>query len=184
MAYALFEAGLPVVITNPNQGHTPLRQGPRPKLAKTDELDIQVLALYALRVRSLRDQEHLDLANLPRRQLQSTIVMEENCRRTCTPNARGNINLSLAHLHRLLEDLYRDIHDAIRRSPLWHEKAEILQSFTGVGPKVSASLIADMPELRRLPANKANTLAGLAPFKSSDRSNPFSAFRSAGPPCK
>jgi transposase len=168
VAYALYEAGLPVVITNPKAVRYFAKAIGR--LAKTDKLDAQVLALYAQRVhppvQPLRDQEQLELANLMtrRRQLQGMIVMEENRRRTCTPKVRSNIDLSLAHLRRLLNDLDREIHDSIRRTPLWHEKAEILQSFTGVGPKVSASLIADMPELGLLPANKASALAGLAPM--------------------
>ena len=146
-SYALYEAGLPVVITNPkNVRHFAKAIG---RLAKTDKLDAQVLALYAERVhppvQPLRDQERLELANLMtrRRQLQGMIVMEENRRRTCTPRVRSNIDLSLAHLRQLLKDLDRDIHDSIRRTPLWHENSEILQSFTGIGPKVSASLIAD-----------------------------------------
>src|SRR4030042_1174563 len=168
VAYALYEAGLPVVIMNPKAlRHFAKAIG---RLAKTDKLDAQVLALYAQSiqppVRPLRDQEQLELANLMtrRRQLQGMIVMEENRRRTCTPKVRGNIDQSLAHLRQLLKDLDRDIQDFILRTPLWHEKAEILQSFTGVGPKVSASLIADMPELGLLPANKASALAGLAPM--------------------
>ena len=168
VAYALYESGLPVVITNPkNVRHFAKAIG---RLAKTDKLDAQVLALYAQRVhppvQPLRDQEQLELANLMtrRRQLQGMIGMEENRRRTCTPKVRGNIDLSLAHLRQLLKDLDRDIHDSIRRTPLWHENSEILQSFTGVGPKVSASLIANMPELGLLPANKASALAGLAPM--------------------
>lgn len=168
VAYALYEAGLPVVITNPkNVRHFAKAIG---RLAKTDKLDAQVLALYAERVhppvQPLRDQEQLELANLMtrRRQLQGMIVMEENRRRTCTPKVQANIDLSLTHLRRLLKDLDREIHDSIRRTPLWHEKAEILQSVTGVGPKVSASLIADLPELGLLPGNKVSALAGLAPM--------------------
>jgi transposase len=168
VAYALYEAGLPVVIMNPKAvRHFAKALG---KLAKTDKLDAQVLALYAQsiqpQVRPLKDQEQLELANLMarRRQLQGMIVMEENRRRTCTPKVRGNIDRSLAHLRQLLKDLDREIHDSIRRSPLWHENSEILQSFTGVGPKVSASLIADMPELGTLPRAKVSALAGLAPM--------------------
>jgi transposase len=168
VAYALYEAGLPVVIMNPKAlRHFAKAVG---MLAKTDKLDAQVLALYAQKiqppVRPLQDQEQLELSNLMsrRRQLRDMIVMEENRRRTCTPRVRGNIDRSLAHLRQLLKDLDREIHDAIRRTPLWHENSEILQSFTGIGPKVSASLIADMPELGTLTRGKASALAGLAPM--------------------
>jgi transposase len=168
VAYALYEAGLPVVITNPKAVRYFAKAIGR--LAKTDKLDAQVLALYAQRVHPsvhpLRDQEQLELANLMtrRRQLQDMIVMEENRRRTCTPRVRHSIDQSLAHLRQLLKDLDREIHDSIRRTPLWHENSEILQSVTGIGPKVSASLIADMPELGTLPRTKASALAGLAPM--------------------
>jgi len=168
VAYALYEAGLPVVIMNPKAlRHFAKAVG---KLAKTDKLDALVLALYAQKiqppVRPLQDQEQLELANLMsrRRQLRDMIVMEENRRRTCTPRVRSNIDRSLAHLRQLLKDLDREIHDSIRRTPLWQENSEILQSFTGIGPKVSASLIADMPELGTLTRGKASALAGLAPM--------------------
>jgi len=168
VAYALYEAGLPVVIMNPKAlRHFAKAIG---KLAKTDKLDAQVLAHYAQSirppVRPLKDQEQLELATLMtrRRQLQGMIVMEGNRRRTCTPKVRGNIDQSLAHLRQLLEDLDREIHDSIRRTPLWHENSEILQSFTGIGPKVSASLIAVIPELGTLPGTKVSALAGLAPM--------------------
>ncbi len=159
-AYALYEAGLPVVIINPKTvRHFAKALG---RLAKTDKLDAQILALYAQtvqpQVRPLKDQEQLELANLMsrRRQLRGMIDMEANRRRTCTPTVRGNIDQLLAYLRQLLKDLDRDIQGAIRRTPLWHEKADILQSFLGVGPKVSACLVADMPELGTLPKNKAS----------------------------
>jgi transposase len=168
VAYALSEANLPVVIMNPKVlRHFAKATG---RLAKTDKLDAQVLAHYAQAiqppVRPLKDPEQAELATLMsrRRQLRDMIVMEENRRRTTTPRVQGNIDQHLVYLRQLLKDLDQDIHDAIRRTPLWHEKAEILQSFGGVGPKVSASLIADMPELGSLSGTKASALAGLAPM--------------------
>ena len=145
------------------------------KLAKTDKLDALVLAHYAQAiqppVRPLKDPEQAELATLMsrRRQLRDMIVMEENRRRTTTPRVRGNIDQHLAYLRQLLKDLEQDIYDAIRRTPLWHEKADILQSFNGVGPKVSAALIADLPELGTLPGPKASALAGLAPMNPRGR---------------
>jgi transposase len=168
VAYALYEAGLPVVIMNPKAvRHFAKALG---RLAKTDTLDAQILALYAYKVqppvKPLRDPEQLELANLMarRRQVQGMIVMEENRRRLCTPKVRGNIDQHLAYLRQLLKDLDREIQDFIRRTPLWHEKAKILRSCAGVGPQVSAALIADLPELGLLSANEASALAGVAPM--------------------
>lgn len=168
VAYAMSEARLPVVIMNPKVlRHFAKSTG---KLAKTDKLDAQVLAHYAQAiqppVRALKDSDQMELATLMsrRRQLRDMIVMEGNRRRTSTPKVRGNIDQHLLYLRQLLEDLDREINDFIRRTPLWHEKSEILQSFNGVGPKVSASLIADLAELGTAPRTRISALAGLAPM--------------------
>jgi transposase len=168
VAYALYEADLPVVVMNPKVlRHFAKSTG---KLAKTDKLDARVLAHYAQAiqppVRPLKEPEQAELANLMsrRRQLRDMIVMEENRRRTSTPKVRGNIDQHLTYLRQLLKDLDREIHEAIRRSPLWHEKSEILQSFNGVGPKVSASLIADLSELGSARRPQISALVGLAPM--------------------
>src|SRR4030042_5140726 len=117
-------------------------------------------------VRPLRSPEQMELATLMsrRRQLQGMIVMEQNRRRTSTPKVRHNIDQHLAYLRQLLKDLDREIHEFIQRTPLWHEKQEILRSTVGIGPTVSASLIADLPELGLLPGPQVTALAGLAPM--------------------
>jgi transposase len=168
VAYAMSEAGLPVVIMNPKiLRHFAKSTG---KLAKTDKLDAQVLAHYALAiqppVRPLRAPQQLELATLMRRrrQLRDMIVMEENRSRTSTPKVRHNIDQHLAYLRQLLKDLDREIQDFIRRTPLWHEKAEILREVKGIGPKLSASLIANLPELGTLPGPQISALAGVAPM--------------------
>ena len=144
VAYALYEAGLPVVIMNPkNLRHFAKAIG---RLAKTDKLDAQVLALYAQMVQPpvqpLRDQEQLELANLMtrRRQLQAMIVMEENRRRTCTPKVRGNIDQHLVYLRQLLKDLDREIHDAIRG-----QKDAFLKTTSGLRALVAARKRARRP---------------------------------------
>jgi len=168
VAYALYEAGLPVVIINPKA----VRQFAKAIgiLAKTDKLDAQILALYAQKiqptVRPLKSQEQLELANLMsrRHQLQGMITMEENRLRTCTAKVRGNVEKSLAHLRQLLRELDRDIQDFIRRSPLWHEKAAILQKVIGIGPVVSSELLAHLPELGFIDRKKVAALVGVAPM--------------------
>jgi transposase len=168
VTYAMHEAGLPVVVMNPKAvRHFAKAIG---RLAKTDKLDAQVLALYAQSiqpsVRPLKDPEQLELANLMtrRRQLQGMIVMEENRRRTSTPKVRGNIDQHLAYLRQLLKDLDRETQDFIRRTPLWHDKAAMLKEVTGIGPVVSSELIALLPELGVVDRKKISALAGVAPM--------------------
>ena len=57
-----------------------------------------------------------------------------------------------------------DIDDAVRGSPVWREKEDLLVSVPGVGPVISRTLIAELPELGQLGRKEIAALAGLAPF--------------------
>ena len=52
----------------------------------------------------------------------------------------------------------------IRDTPAWREKDDLLQSARGVGPTVSAILIAELPELGELDRKEISSLAGVAPI--------------------
>lgn len=166
--YALYQAMLPLAIMNPRV----IRDFARAAgiLAKTDKIDAQVLAHYAAAMRPqprpLREAEQLELASLVsrRQQLQGMITMEENRRQMAIPRVRENIESHLSVLTKLLKELDREIDDLIRRSPLWHEKAEILKSVPGIGPAISCELIANLPELGFLGHKQITSLVGLAPF--------------------
>jgi transposase len=53
---------------------------------------------------------------------------------------------------------------AVRASPAWREKDEMLQSVLGIGPVSSQTLVAALPELGALPGGQLAGLVGLAPF--------------------
>ena len=53
---------------------------------------------------------------------------------------------------------------AVRRTPAWRDKDRLLRSIKGVGPVVSRTLLADLPELGTRPPGTLAALAGLAPF--------------------
>ena len=53
---------------------------------------------------------------------------------------------------------------AIRSTPLWRAKDEILQSTPGVGPILSRMLVAEVPELGTLNLQEIAALTGVAPF--------------------
>ena len=57
-----------------------------------------------------------------------------------------------------------DINDAVRGSPAWREKEDLLASVPGVGPTIARTLIAELPELGQLSRRQVAALAGLAPF--------------------
>jgi transposase len=166
---ALAEAQLPVALVNPQA----VRQfaGATGKLAKTDKIDAQVLAHFAEAVkpepRPLPDQEHQVLkATLHRRQQVVKMLGQEENRleKTYIPAVRRDIHAHLTWLRRRLEELNRDLDGQIRRSPLWQARDRLLQSCIGIGPVVSLAIIAQMPEMGRLPGKKAAALAGVAPY--------------------
>ena len=67
-------------------------------------------------------------------------------------------------LEKELAELDGDIDTSVRGSPAWREKENLLASVPGVGPVISRTLIADLPELGTLSRKQIAALAGLAPF--------------------
>ena len=140
------------------------------KLAKTDKIDAAVIAEFAraLRpeVRPLKD-EHTQLLtalNARRKQIVDMLVAEKNrLHRAALPN-RKNIQAHIRWLEKNLTDINKDIRKTIRKTPVWREKDDILQSFKGIGPATSASLLSDLPELGDIESKKIAALVGVAPF--------------------
>ena len=60
--------------------------------------------------------------------------------------------------------LDKTIAGIIKSSPELSHKADIMRSMPGVGPILSSTLLARLPELGRLEGRKISALAGLAPF--------------------
>lgn len=165
---ALGLAGLPVTVVNPRQVRDFARATGR--LAKTDKLDAQVLAQFgaAVRpvVRPLPDEARLELRALVtrRRQLLEMITAEKNRMRCTTPAVRHRIEVNIKWLKEQLKELDHDQGDFLRSSPLWQEEARLLQSVPGIGPVVTATLIARLPELGSLNSKEVASLVGVAPF--------------------
>src|SRR5207244_9998788 len=53
---------------------------------------------------------------------------------------------------------------AIRESPVWREKDALLRSTPGVGPVMTTTLLANLPELGTLTGKQIAALAGVAPL--------------------
>ncbi|HXZ16695.1 MAG TPA: transposase, partial [Roseiarcus sp.] len=90
----------------------------------------------------------------------------EQQRKKHRPNKRmlASIERLLAALQRELSDLDGQIREAIKASPVWREKDELLESVSGVGPAISGRLLAGLPELGSLDRRQIAALAGLAPW--------------------
>lgn len=168
-AAALAAAQLPVVVVNPAQIRAFAKAiGQR---AKTDPIDAAAIAHFAAatqpQVRPLPDEATRLLADLiaRRRQIVEMIGAErQRERRVTMPSLRRSIKRVVGTLEKELNSLDRDIDDAVRGSPAWREKEDLLASVPGVGPIIARTLIAELPELGRLGRRQIAALAGVAPF--------------------
>ena len=140
------------------------------RLAKTDRLDAQVLAHFGEAVhppmRPLRDDDTRALgAVLARRwQVMKILVAEKNRLGRATPEVRPRIEAHIGWLKQELDDMDTDLRQRIQRSPVWREKDDLLRSVPGVGPQVSLTLLAYLPELGTLNRKQIAALVGVAPF--------------------
>ena len=165
---ALASAKLPVVVVNPRQIRDFAKATGR--LAKTDSIDSDVIAHFgeALRpeVRPLRDPESQELSDLlaRRRQLVDMKTAEKNRLGMATKKVRKNIQAHITWLEKRIQEVDTDLSKRIKESPLWREKDEILRSAPGVGPVLSVTLLAGLPELGTLNRRQVAALLGLAPL--------------------
>ena len=164
----LVAAGLPVVVVNPAQVRSFAKAiGQR---AKTDPIDAGVIAHFAEAtkpaVRALPDADTQLLADLVqrRRQIIEMIGAESQREKRAPTRLKTSIARLLKALLKELNSVDTDIDGAIRGSPAWREKEDLLTSVPGIGPAISRTLIAEMPELGRLDRKEIAALAGLAPF--------------------
>ena len=81
-----------------------------------------------------------------------------------TPGTRHWIEVNVRWLREQLKELDRDLGDFLKSSPLWQEEARVLRSAPGVGPIVTATLIARLAELGSLNCKQVAALVGVAPF--------------------
>lgn len=168
LAAALASAGLPVAVVNPRQVRDFARA--TGKLAKTDRLDAQMLALFAERVRPaprrLPDATARELEALMarRRQLVEMRTMEANRLRTALPRVRPPIQEHLAWLEQQIANVDRDTGALVRTSPIWRVRDDLLRSVPGVGPILSSTMLAALPELGILDRRQIAALVGVAPF--------------------
>ena len=165
---ALVRAKLPVVVVNARQVRDFAKAAGR--LAKTDQIDADVLAHFgeALQpeIRALPDEAHRHLEALVNRRRQLVDIRSAEMKRKQTAPAvvQPSIEILIDVLNRQIDDVDRDLHDLIRRTPAWREADDLLQSVPGVGRVLSCTLTALVPELGKLNRKQIASLVGVAPF--------------------
>jgi transposase len=164
----LAAAGLPVVMVNPRQVRDFAKA--TGQLAKTDALSAAVLAHFgaALRppLRPLPDETAQQLRQwlARRRQLVDMLTAERNRTQQASPEIRASIDGVVSNLRRQLKEVEAKLRELIRRSPVWRAHQQLLGTAPGVGPVLTTTLLADVPELGHLNRRKIAALVGVAPL--------------------
>lgn len=165
---ALVAAELPVTVANPRQVRDFAKA--TGQLAKTDVLDAQILARFAEAVRPvvrpLPDEMTLELRALitRRRQITAMLTAEKNRLSRAPQRVRKRIAAHIRWLQAELERANEDLDHTIRQRPIWREQEDLLTSVPGIGPVVSRTLLAGLPELGSLNRKQIAALVGVAPL--------------------
>jgi transposase len=168
----LAAAALPVVVVNPRQVRDFAKA--TGQLAKTDRIDADILARFAdtvrPAVRPLADAEAQELEALLARRRQLLDMLQAERNRLGQVFGRGkqpvkkSLKTHIAFLEREVRITDTDLGERVRQSPAWRERDELLQSVPGVGPVLSRTLLADLPELGCLSRREIAKLVGVAPL--------------------
>jgi transposase len=167
---ALARAKLPVVVANARQ----VRQFAQAlgRLAKTDSIDADVIAHFGEAVkpelRPIPDdaQRELEALITRRRQLVDIRTGELNRKKTAPRWVVPSIDAMILFLTKQIDDNDQDLDRLLRSTPCWREADDLLQSVPGIGPVVSMTLTALLPELGRLDRRQIAALVGIAPLNN------------------
>lgn len=170
LAAALYAAQLPTVVVNPRQ----VRDFARAigQLAKTDRIDAAVIAHFGEAVnpemRPLPDHltQQMDALMTRRRQLVQMLAAERNHLVSAPVQVQNYVKEHISQLEELIKKLDQDIDQMITGSPIWKTKENLLRSVKGVGPVLSRTLLAELPELGQISHQEISKLVGVAPLNN------------------
>lgn len=143
------------------------------KLAKSDALDAQALALYGserhktLPLFKKQSEQALKLLSLAQRRQDLVQMQTQEKNRLKSPQSDPFIlkscQLMIQAFTEQIEAITAEIEKLLASQPHWQARREALQEIPGVGPVVSSMLLAYLPELGQLNRRQIASLCGLAP---------------------
>lgn len=168
VSHALLKADIKVAVVNPRQ----VRDFAKAlgKLAKTDGIDAQVIALFGEkmqpRVSSLPTEEQIIMAAYTKRRVQllSMITAEKNNLDKVSTELTKSIKKTILFLEKELKKIDGKLNAIIDADPNLAEKKILLKSIKGVGDITTANVLAFLPELGQVNNKEIAALAGLAPL--------------------
>jgi transposase len=161
-------AGLPVAVINPYRSRK--FADCLGQLAKTDQIDARLLALYGEMIHPqatpVPAKTLAELQELIRARQAATAEETALANRLSATESRI-IRRLIKRQHRLLESIIAGLEQAIAApiagDPQLKRRYAILTSIKGVGPVTAAALLGGLSELGQLTGKKIAMLAGLAP---------------------
>jgi transposase len=165
----LQQAGIPVAVVNPRQ----IRDFAKAlgRLAKTDQLDAQTIALFAEKIQPQptaprsENAEKLRALTTRRDQVRSLLTQEHNrLVRTADRQVRKLIEKALHLYEKQLAALDKEIAHVIENDQQLQATAQIVASVPGIGPTTAALLVAELPELGSATRGQVAGLVGVAPI--------------------
>jgi len=164
----LHEAGIPVAVVNPRQ----IRDFAKAlgRLAKTDRLDAQTIALFAEKIEPQptpprsENAEKLRALTTRRDQVRRLLTQEQNrLDRTADKLVRKLIEKALGFYQKQLQTLDKEIAQVLEADEELQATARIVQSVPGIGATTAALLVAELPELGSITRGQVAALVGVAP---------------------
>lgn len=186
LVLVLFEAGLPVALVSPQR----VRQYARAKglLAKTDQLDAQILAEYGntmqprLFVGKGEERKRLSALVARRKQLNAMLQAEKNRLRITSVEMRSSLKRVIACLQAEMKELEEQICQFMKAHEEFREQEKLLRTAKSIGPVTAATLLADLPELGKLDRKQVAALVGVAPMnKDSGRKRGYRKTKGGRP---
>jgi transposase len=185
---ALAAAGLDVAVVDPRRIKAlRLAEGKR---AKTDRLDAQLIARFALSMqdaaRPAPSARSLEIRALStrRRQLVEMIAMEKVRLKQCLDEpVADSCRAMIAMLGQERAAIEEQLLQALSHSADAEHRRELLQTIPGIGPGVSMTLLADLPELGHIDRRAIASLAGLAPHPNDSGIRTGRDHIQGGRPC-
>lgn len=167
-ALALNQQGYRVCIINARQARNFAKAANQ--LAKTDKVDAKLLAWFgeamqpAARPLNSEAQQQLQDLVRRRRQLVEILTTERNRVAGLRGTAQADVEAHISWLKGRIKQLDEAIEQQSQQSQQWQEQRQLLVTAPGVGPVVSSTLLALLPELGQLSRQAIALLVGVAPL--------------------
>jgi transposase len=165
---ALHQTAVPVSVLNPARvRHFARATGQR---AKTDHIDAAVLSDYGQKLQpkptAPRTELEAQLTELVRRRVQVLdllVSQRQQAERLTVPGLRRQAQSLVRRLERDVTNIEAQLRELRAQVSTLDERAQKLETITGVGTTTALGVLAELPELGTLNRRQAAALAGLAP---------------------